>query len=85
MEILLISGLAAIAAANAAWWWYRDRDQQAHIRLLRAERDHARHRADDWWTKAIRAEHALRTASDEATSLQERNRMLTDLIGGDPK
>ncbi|MGP3917645.1 hypothetical protein [Nonomuraea sp. 10N515B] len=83
MEILLISALAAIAAANAAWWWYRDRDQQTHIRLLRAERDHARRRADDWWIKAVRAEQELRTASDEATSLQERNRMLTDLIGGD--
>jgi triphosphoribosyl-dephospho-CoA synthetase len=78
---LLISGLAAIAAANAAWWWYRDRAQQARIRRLTVERDHARLWRAFWHRRALLAEQARAETAGKASSLAERNRMLTDLIG----
>ncbi|GAA4924378.1 hypothetical protein HD597_011277 [Nonomuraea thailandensis] len=73
---LLVSILVATAAGNAAWWWCRDRRQQACIRSLRRQRDH-------WRSRAQLAEEAMRTAADKATALEQRNRMLSDLIGED--
>jgi hypothetical protein len=81
--IVLVSGLAAIAAGNAAWWWYRDRDRQALVRRLTGQRDLARESRDYWRQRAHVAEDALSSAAEKATALEERNRMLTDLIGGD--
>lgn len=36
MGALVFSGLTAVAAANALWWWYVDRLQRARIRAQRA-------------------------------------------------
>ncbi|MGW6502934.1 hypothetical protein [Nonomuraea angiospora] len=81
--VLLVSGLVAIAAANAAGWWYRGRHQTARIRSLRRQRDHYGRWHDYWRGRAEPAEQALSTAAGKATALEERNAMLTDLIGGD--
>lgn len=75
---ILVSGLIALAAVNAAWWWRRDRRQRIRVRVMKAQRDSTRLRRDYWMRQATRAEAELH-------SLEERNQLLTDLIGGDHK
>ena len=82
-DTLTISGLVAIALANGWWWWFHDRDQQARLRRMRADRDEARAHRGQWAERAIVAESPLLAAGDEIASLKARNAMLTSLVGGE--
>ncbi|MFB4273063.1 hypothetical protein [Nonomuraea sp. GTA35] len=81
--IVLVSGLVAIAAGNAAWWWRQDKDLQARLTRLQAQLKDARASAFAWEARAVKAEWERRELAEEKASLQERNRMLSDLIGED--
>lgn len=80
--LILIAGLTAISAADAAWWWLHARHQQARIRRLNAQRDSALARCDAWADRVVIADQALTAATEELESLRSRNQMLSDLIGG---
>jgi hypothetical protein len=60
---VMVSGVVAVAAANALWWWFRGRDQAAKA-----------HHAE-WLAAAWRREYAKQAA--EMRALQQENARLT--------
>ncbi|MER6942534.1 hypothetical protein ABT294_00800 [Nonomuraea sp. NPDC000554] len=83
MGALIVYALVAIAAANAAWWWYVGRVQGAKLRFFYARTVHLTAQVDQWRTRAVTAESAQATVENEVASLRERNQLLCDLGGGD--
>lgn len=80
--LVIVSGLVAITALNAAWWWRRDEAQRALIYSLRAQLQDVEASVRRWEARAAAAEQGWRELAKANASLEERNQMLTDLLGG---